>query len=400
MVDEDGDEVKREGGDEGDEMDRQGVYHALSIVENLCSRPATAEVLGADEALVRWILARAARKEEGDGVSQNKQYAAEVFAILAQASPVNRKRLAELEGAIDTLLQLAAPYRRRDPSDLLGGEEEEYLADVFEALTCLVDEPVGKIEFVKAEGVELCLLMLRDLGKSSHKNKADKSGKAAAKASKEKVNPCGPLALRLLDHATSGISPEASDACVRLVGEAAGLGTLGSLLMRTRDADRARMEPLANILSSLLRLLPPESDERIRAVGKLCEKDHEKLRKLVGARAVYARRVEAVDARARQERNGEDEEDEEARREREIEAVGRRLDAGLYLVQTIDSILAWVVAEDPSAKKGLVEALKSVGESLADVRQSMQDQIAELDEETEEGRYYKEMLTTLLDFVK
>src|SRR5690606_33247829 len=105
-----------------------------------------AAAIAAHEPLLRWLLARAARTEST--VSQNKQYAAEVLAIVAQSSANARRKLAALDAA-DILLQLAAPYRRRDP-DGGGGDEEEYVANVFETLTCLADEPVGKAKLVEA----------------------------------------------------------------------------------------------------------------------------------------------------------------------------------------------------------------------------------------------------------
>lgn len=115
---------------------------------------------------------------------------------------MNRNRLASLDG-VDTLLQLLSAYRKRDPPK--DSDEEEYVENVFDCLTCLAEQAEGKANFVEAEGVELCLIMLRE-GRMSK-----------------------PRALRLLDHALSG--QDAVIACERLV-ESAGLKTVFGMFMK------------------------------------------------------------------------------------------------------------------------------------------------------------------------
>ncbi|KAL2022236.1 hypothetical protein VTK56DRAFT_5846 [Thermocarpiscus australiensis] len=349
--------------DEAQEADREGVYRALGIVENLCSRTETAEVVGGDEALLRWLMQRAGRAERP--VGQNKQYAAEILAILVQSSAKNRRRLAELD-AVDTMLQLVAPYRRRDPEK--GGEEEEYMENLFEALTCIVDEPEGKDKFVEAEGVELCLIMLKE-GKRSK-----------------------PAALRLLDHAAN--VPWGTAVCQKIV-EDGGLKTLFTLFMKKHDAQTT--EHLVGIFASLLRLLPADSPERIRTLAKFVEKDYEKTEKLVRLRRGWAARVSAVDAQIREEQTGMGEDERE---EMADEWFSRRLDAGLFCLQTIDVILAWLVAEDDGAKKKIQSLLADRDETFAVIRASIQEQIDGIDAESEQGKETKEMLTTLAEFLQ
>ena len=141
--------------------------------------------------MLKWLLARVQKQESP--VSQNKQYAAEVLAILLQSSSANRVRISELDG-VDILLQLLSAYRKRDP--LKDSEEEEFVENLFDCMICIVGENVGKQKFILAEGVELCLIMLRE-GRMSK-----------------------PRALRLLDHAMGG--PDGREVCEKLV-EAAGL---------------------------------------------------------------------------------------------------------------------------------------------------------------------------------
>lgn len=349
--------------DEAQEADRAGVYHALGVVENLCSRGETAEAVGKEEALLKWLLARAGRVEKP--VGQNKQYAAEILAILVQASAGNRRRLAGLE-AVDAMLQLVSAYRKRDPEK--GGEEEEYMENLFEALTCLVDEPEGKDKFVEAEGVELCLMMLKE-GKLSK-----------------------PAALRLLDHAAGGAS--GASVCQKIV-DAGGLKTVFTMFMKKNDAQAT--EHLVGIFASMLRLLPGDSAERIRTLAKFVEKDYEKTEKLVKLRRDYGARVGAVDVQIKNEQRGMgDDEREEAA----DEWFSRRLDAGLFCLQTIDVILAWLIAEDDGARKKIHALLADRDETVAVIKATIQEQIDGIDAKSDDAKDTREMLQTLAQFLQ
>ncbi|KAK4133937.1 DUF1716-domain-containing protein [Trichocladium antarcticum] len=350
--------------DEAEEADREGVYRALGVVENLCSRAETAEVVGADERLLRWLLERAGRAEKP--VGQNKQYAAEVLAILVSGSAKNRTRLVGME-AVDAMLQLVAPYRKRDPEK--GGDEEEYAESLFAALTSIVDQPEGKAKFVEAEGVELCLLMLKDGGKLSK-----------------------PAALRLLDHAAGG--PAGAEVCHKIV-EAGGLKTTFAAFMKKHDPRTT--EHLVGIFASMLRLLPADSAERIRTLAKFVEKNYEKTEKLVKVRRDYAARMAFVDAKIRQEQTGVE---EDQRGAMAGEWFSRRLDAGLFCLQTIDVILAWLVAEDDGARRKIQGLLADRDETFATIKATIQEQIDGIDAESDEGKETKEMLTTLAGFLQ
>ncbi len=412
--------------DEAEEVDRGGVYHALGVVENLCSgRAETAERVAEHEGMLRWLLRRIQVRDPPPAppVGQNRQYAAEVLAVLAQASAGTRRRLAALDDAVDVLLQLAAAYRKRDPAR---GEEQEYMENLFEALTCLADGPEGKARLVEAEGVELCLIMLREGGVSR------------------------PAALRLLDHATTA-GPGAAEVCRRLV-EAGGLKNAFTLFMRTgretnnkksrkkkngdgsngssssssnsSNDDHRTTEHLVGIFASLLRRLPADSPERVRTLAKFVEKDYEKTARLVELRHAYAARVAAADEAIRAERR-QHQQEEEARRRRQKKTTtaeeaeeqrrrdeemadgwfSRRLDAGLFTLQTIDVILAWLVAEDGGAAARIRRLLADRDESLRVVRDTIQEQIDGMDpdggaDDDEESTESREMLSTLVEFLQ
>ena len=317
------------------EADRAGIYHVLSVLENLSSRSSIVDTLGEKTQLLPWLLSRICKPELT--VSQNKQYAAEILAILLQSSIKNCTKTIYLDG-IDAILQLLSPYRKRDPAK--GTEEEEYMANIFDCITCLVDPAAGKAKFTEAEGVELCLIMLRE-GKMSK-----------------------PRALRVFDHALGGA--EGALCCEKLV-EAAGLKPTFALFMKKQDKEAT--EHLLGILASMLRSLPANEAPRIRLLAKFVEKDYQACDRLVKLRREYASKVAVIDDDIKQERARLDAEESE---ERADEWFGRRLDAGLYILQTVDVILAWLVAEDDGARRKIDEALADRDETLTEIRATLQ----------------------------
>ncbi|KAL1878207.1 hypothetical protein Daus18300_002124 [Diaporthe australafricana] len=357
--------LKRLNEDADDEADRNGVYHALNVVENLCSKVATAEKIAKDDGLLKWLLARIQKKERP--ITQNKQYAAEILAILVQTSSANRKKLADKD-AVDTMLQLLAAYRKLDPEK---GQEEEYMENLFEALTCIVNEPEGKTKFIEAEGIELCLIMLKE-GKRSK-----------------------PAALRVLDHAAGGSS--GTEVCQKLV-EAGGLKTLFTTFMKkSRDNNKATVEHLVGIFSWMLRLLPANSSERIRLLVKFVEKDFEKTEKLVKLRRDFSARLRLVDETMRKEQKGRAADEHDTDLE---ERFFRRLDAGLFLLQSIDLVLAWLIAEDDGAREKIRALLADRDETFEVVKASLQERQDAIDDKTSQnGKDTAEMLATLMEFL-
>ncbi|KAJ5559301.1 hypothetical protein N7535_009529 [Penicillium sp. DV-2018c] len=348
--------------DEASEADRAGVYYVLSVFENLASQASYAETIGQDAAVLSWILSRIQKKEAA--VSQNKQYAAEILAIILQSTSKNRTKFIELDG-IDILLQLLSAYRRRDPAK--DSDEEEFVENLFDSLICLVEEPSGKEKFLEAEGIELALIMLRE-GKFSK-----------------------PRALRVLDHALGGDS--GAPVCERLV-EAAGLKTVFGLFSKKQEGQN--IEHFLGIFASLLRLLPGGSGPRIRTLAKFMEKDYARIEKLIKLRREYAARVAPVEQAIEKERKTFDKEEQELMAG---EWLSRRFDAGLFSVQTIDVILAWLVAEDDGAKTKIISLLSDRDEDLSLVRGTLQEQLDGLSEEDPGHQDTKEMLSTLLQFV-
>lgn len=347
--------------DEKLESDRSGIYHALSILENLASNPDIASKI-ADDGVLKYLLGRISVKE--NPVGQNKQYAAEVLQVLLQSSAEVRDRFIKSNGT-DTVLTLLASYRKRDPES--DSTEEEYAENLFDALTVTLSSPAGKKSFVDAEGVELALIMVQE-----------------GRFSKTR-------ALKILDHAMAGSTDESRQVSETVVN-AAGLKTLFSAFTKDKGKDKLVVEHLIGIFAALLRLLPGESSHRIRTLAKFVEKDFGKLTKLVILRFDYAARVRMADqqiAVEKKQASGEE------REEREDEWFSRRMDAGLYCLQTLDVVISWLVAEDAGAKKKVTGLLKDRDEGLLDLKQSLQEQLDGVDA-GEEGNA-GEMLQALID---
>ena len=140
--------------DETDGDEAAAVFHTLSIIENMTEvKPAVAELVCERTKLLRWILTRIKVRE----FDSNKLYASEILAILLQSSVANQKRLGQLNG-VDTLLQAVAFYKSRDPKT---SEEEEMLENLFDSLCSVVMPTDNKDRFVKAEGVELMIIIMK-----------------------------------------------------------------------------------------------------------------------------------------------------------------------------------------------------------------------------------------------
>ncbi|KAE8145840.1 hypothetical protein BDV25DRAFT_133432 [Aspergillus avenaceus] len=346
--------------DEESEVDRSGVYYVLSVLENLASQASHAEKIGQDSSVLPWILARIQKKERP--VSQNQQYSAEILAILLQSSSKTRNKFISLEG-VDALLQLLSQYRKRDPEK--DSDEEEYVENLFDCLICLVDEDSGKGKFIEGEGIELAQIMLKE-----------------GKFSKSR-------ALRVLDHALGGLG--GAPACERLI-EAACLRTVFGMFMKKQE--NQVIEHLLGIFASLLRLLPGGSAARIRTLAKFMEKDYEKIEKLIKLRRDYASRVTPVEQAIEKERKSFSAEEQEVMA---VEWLSRRFDAGLFSLQLIDVILAWLVAEDDGAKQKIISLLADRDEGLSLIQKTLKV-LDEFYDDMEEGITSEDCWTVISSF--
>ncbi|KAG9188034.1 hypothetical protein G6011_01957 [Alternaria panax] len=381
--------------DESDEADASGVYNSLSVIENLLSQPTYTDIIGGQTGLLKWLLDRIQKPEKP--TTQNKQYASEILSILTQSSRPNRNHIADANG-VEIFLTNLAPYRRDDPEK--DSNEEEYMENLFNCLSSVTEEPLGKAKFLEAEGVELCLLFVRD-GKTS-KSRALKVLDHACGYAEESA------ALPLQTNGSSkGKEPvqqettlnSATAVCTKLI-DSRGLkplfSTFSKTLTKKSHNDPQQAEHILGIFASLLRSLPGNSDTRFRLLAKFLEKDHDKIHKLVSLRRDYVTRLSAFDQRLAEKRKALGIRSKEELESFELENIPERLSEGLYCLERIDAVLAWLVAEDGGAKVAIEKALSERDEGLGDVKKTLQ---AQLDGVLAVEPAEREMLETLVGFL-
>ncbi|KAF7671103.1 hypothetical protein GT037_010884 [Alternaria burnsii] len=379
--------------DESDEADASGVYNSLSVIENLLSQPTYTDIIGRETALLKWLLDRVRKSEKP--TTQNKQYASEVLSILTQSSRPNRNHVADANG-VEIFLTNLAPYRRDDPEK--DSNEEEYMENLFNCLSSITEEPLGKAKFLEAEGVELCLLFVRD-GKTS-KSRALKVLDHACGYAEESTVPQTNGTSKGKEPVQETTLNSATAVCTKLI-DSRGLKPLFSTFSKTNNTKKSHNDPqqtehILGIFASLLRSLPGNSDTRFRLLAKFLEKDYEKITKLASLRRDYVTRLSAFDQRLAEKRKALRPRSKEDLESFELENIPERLSEGLYCLERIDAVLAWLVAEDGGAKVAIEKALGERDEGLGDVKRTLQ---AQLDGVLAVEPAERDMLETLVGFL-
>ncbi|KAF8484777.1 DUF1716-domain-containing protein [Russula ochroleuca] len=361
---------------EAEEADRQGIYHVLGIFENFVgSQPPLAERLVLKTKLLPWLLNRTQSKTH----DENRSYSAELLSILLQGSQPNRLELGKRDG-VEMLLNVASQFRRRDPAN---ADEAEFMENVFDSLCSALAESEIKDLFLKSEGVDLMVLMMKD--------------KMQARS----------RAVKALDHAMSGSA--GTEACKVFV-EASGLKYLfnafmGKPLKRPKNATQFSAPEdtthTLGILSSLFTNLPSDSPARIRLLAKFVENNYEKTDKLLDIRTSAQTRLTAVEREIDAEKEALLKAAEEIGGEEEDAWYLRRLEGGLYTLQTVDYILAWIIMEDDGIRDHVRQMLNRRNKSFLDVVSTLRifrDNIDEGELNTSEGISQREILQHLIAF--
>ncbi|KAI0650806.1 DUF1716-domain-containing protein [Trametes meyenii] len=331
---------------EEEESDRQGIFHVLGIFENLLGFNAELSAqLVSKTKILSWLLKRI----EPSKYDENRGYAAEILSILLQNNRPNRLELSKQDG-VETLLKILSRYRKRDPVD---ADETEFMENVFDVLCSALGEPEVKQQFLDSEGVDLMVLMMKD--------------KMQARS----------RAIKALDYAMSG--PAGTAACETFV-EALGLKTLFSSFMggkkqKAAAAGHAASEDTAHILgivSSLLSNLASDSPARIRLLAKFVENNYEKPEKLLEIRDAAHGRLKATEKDIEDEKKRMQDEGEGVEPDMEDLWYLRRLDGGLFTLQTVDYILAWIVMEDDGVRSHVQKLLDRKSQSFKDIVKVLQ----------------------------
>ncbi|KAK9106434.1 hypothetical protein Syun_022445 [Stephania yunnanensis] len=337
---------------ESDPDEMSAAYGTLATVENMVEvRPAVAELVCERTKLLRWMLGKIKARE----FDSNKQYASELLAILLQNSAANQKRLGQING-VDVVLQAVAMYKSRDPRS---SDEEEMVENLFDCLCCLLMPVENKERFVKAEGVELMIIIMKQ--------------KKLAYGS----------AIRALDFAMTNYPP----ACERFV-DVLGLKTafaafMGkariSIPMSKKNKKESHQEELEERIISLVASLFGgilRGSRRERILSKFVENECEKVDRLMELYMRYSDRVKAESERLDQLELDDLEMDEEER-------YNRKLESGLYTLQLIAVILGHLWSSEHPRIRARIELLlkqqKLTKRDVADILQEYHDNIGDLD---------------------
>ncbi|KAI8032168.1 Beta-catenin-like protein 1 [Camellia lanceoleosa] len=312
------------------------VYVTLATIENLIEvKPAVAEMVCERTKLMRWLLSKI-KIREFDG---NKQYASEILAILLQNSTANQKRLGQING-VDVVLQAVAMYKSRDPKTQ---DEEEMVENLFDCLCCLLMPLENKERFVKAEGVELMIIVM-----NSKKS-------------------CYGSAIRALDFAMTNYPP----ACERFVD-----------VMGLKTAFPAFMGKASSSLPFYI-LWNFEGSRRERLFSKFVENECEKIDRLMELYMRYSNRVKSETERLNELELDDLEMDED-------EKYNRRLESGLYTLQLIAVILGHLWTSEHPKMRTRIELLlkqnKLTKNNVKDILQEYHDNIGDLDGPEEKDR--------------
>ncbi|KZW04240.1 DUF1716-domain-containing protein [Exidia glandulosa HHB12029] len=369
---------------ESEDADRQGVFQILGIFENMLSiNPQLANELVARTSLMKWLLQRV----EAKTYDENRGYAAEILAILLQDHTANRLQFGQLDG-VEALLKVLSQYRKRDPAD---ADETEFMENLFDVLCSALAEMEIKKLFLKSEGVDLMVLMMKEKMQSRSRS------------------------IKVLDHALS--SPAGSANCEAFV-EALGLKTLFPAFMGkhsstgkkgTKEQQPAQEDTahVLGILSSLLSNLASGTPARTRLLAKFVDAGYEKVDRLLELREGAENRLRVTERDIEQEKKQLEVAGEEVGQNEEDLWFIRRLEGGLFTLQTIDYILAWICMEDDGVRAHAQTLLARKSKTLKDVVKVLQgflDSATDeadvvLDENGEPAPTQRMILTELVAFL-
>ncbi|XP_068725053.1 beta-catenin-like protein 1 [Montipora capricornis] len=357
--------------DENVKEDSDGVHNTLGIIENMTELRTTVCQAAGEQGMLGWLLRRLKQKPPYDA---NKLYCSEILSILLQQTEENRQLLGELNG-IDTLLQCLSLYKRYDPTT---SDEIEFMENLFNCLCSSLMCNPNKDLFLKGEGLQLMILMLREKKLSRRSS------------------------LKVLDYAMQGA--EGGENCSKFI-EFLGLRSLFPLFMKPLKSNKKVgssedevEEHTCSIVMWLFRNL--SGNLRGRLVQKFVENDHIKVDRLMELHLKYHNKIQECDAKIEREKRELQREGEEVDETVEDEFYVRRLDAGLFSLQLIDCIIMEVCSSGvASIKQRVVTLLNQHGGSMKDIRAIMREYAASVgDAKSKESREAeKKRILSLID---
>lgn len=353
--------------DSDDQDEMAAVYNTLATVENMIEvEPKVAEMICEKTRVLKWLLGKLKVRE----FDSNKQYAAEILSILLQNSEANQKKLGQMNG-VDVVLQAVAMYKSKDPKS---GDEEEMVENLFDCLCCLLMPLENKERFVKAEGVELMIIIIKQ--------------KKLAYGS----------AIRALDFAMTNYPP----ACERFV-DVLGLKTafaafMGKIPMSKKNKKERYQEELEERVISLIASLFGgilRGSRRERLLSKFVENECEKIDRLMELYLRYSDRVKEETKRMDELELDDLEMDGDER-------YNRKLESGLYTLQSIAIILGHLWCSEHPRMRARIELLlkqqKLTKSDVKDILLEYHDNIGDLDGPEEKERVQARVLKFISAF--
>ncbi|KAG5247214.1 beta-catenin protein [Salix suchowensis] len=325
--------------DSDDQDEMAAVYNTLATVENMIEvEPKVAEMICEKTRVLKWLLAKLKVRE----FDSNKQYAAEILSILLQNSEANQKK--------------------------------EMVENLFDCLCCLLMPLENKERFVKAEGVELMIIIMKQ--------------KKLAYGS----------AIRALDFAMTNYPP----ACERFV-DVLGLKTafaafMGKIPMSKKNKKERYQEELEERVVSLIASLFGgilRGSRRERVLSKFVESECEKIDRLMELYIRYSDRVKEETKRMDELELDDLEMDEDER-------YNRKLESGLYTLQSIAIILGHLWCSEHPRMRARIELLlrqqKLTKNDVKDILLEYHDNIGDLDGPEEKERVQARVLKFISAF--
>ncbi|XP_065064938.1 beta-catenin-like protein 1 [Rhopilema esculentum] len=356
--------------DESHKDEADGVHNSLAIIENLAEFRSETCGLAGEQGLIGWLLKRIKVK----GFDANKLYTSEILAIMLQNNDGNRETVGDLNG-VDILLQALAYYKRHDPTS---SEEIEYMENLFNCLCSSLLHSGNKELFLKGEGLQLMILMLRE----------------------KKMSRCS--SLKVLDFAMTG--PDGGDNCNKFI-EILGLRSIFPLFMKPPKKNKkigngpdVAEEHTSSIIASLFRHSVGSS--RSRLVQKFVENDHIKVDRLMELYFNYRSKVQDADMKIEKEKDELEEKGDVIDESLEDSFYLRRLDAGLFTLQlTVCVIMEACCSGVSSIKSRVMQVLTQHGGSPKDVKEIMREYASHVgDSDTNESaELEKRRLLSLVD---
>lgn len=239
------------------------------------------------------------------------------------------------------------------------------MENVFDALCSALSSPTIKNLFLAAEGPDLMILMMKEKLQSRSRS------------------------IKTLDFAMSGTS--GTVACETFI-EALGLKSLFSAFMgKTSKKQKSGTAAPASedtshilgILSSLFSNIASDSPGRIRLLAKFVENNYEKVDKLLEIRDSARNRLKVTESEIEGEKNDFIADGEEITSEEEAAWYLRRLDGGLFSLQNVDYILAWIAMEDDGIRAHILQMLDRKTQSLQDIVHTLRIYHDNVDDEPE-----------------